>query len=167
MPRVLLMSSRYLIALVAAAALVFACGPRGPHAAESAAAQQQPKRHKHQTGEPAVVPALDVRVGDGAHGVALALRLVNTTDRKVDLLFPTGRTHDFVVLDSVGREVWRWSHARMFTGALQNRTIAAGETVAFEERWTRPATAHGRFTAVAVLASDNYPLEQRADFTLP
>lgn len=165
--RASLMSSRYLIALLGAAALVFACGPRGPHAAESAEAQEQsqpPRRHKRHAGEPVVSPAFDVRVSDG---VDLALRLVNTTDKKVDLIFPTGRTHDFVVLDSAGREVWRWSQSRMFTGALQNRTIGAGESIEFAERWERPAEARGRFTAVAVLASENYPLERRVEFTLP
>jgi len=159
-------TSRYVIALLGAAALVYACGPRGPHAPESAAAQQQeqPKRHKRHAGEPSVAPALAVQpAGDG---VALALRLENTTDRKVDLIFPSGRTHDFVVLDSAGAEVWRWSRSRMFTAALQSRTIGAGQSIEFAERW-RPAGAHGRFTAVAVLASENFPFERRVDFTLP
>jgi hypothetical protein len=158
------MYTRYLIALLGAAALVFACGPRAPHAAETAAQEQPPQRRKHRDGEPALVPALGVRVGDG---VELALRVENTTDKKVDLIFPSGRTHEFVVLDSVGLEVWRWSRSRMFTGALRNRTIGARQSIAFEERWVRPADAHGRFTAVASLASENYPLESRVDFTLP
>jgi len=160
------MYTRYLIALLGAAALVFACGPRAPHAAETAAGQEQPplRRHAHRDGEPAVAPTLDVRVGDG---VELALRVENTTDKKVDLIFPSGRTHDFVVLDSAGVEVWRWSQSRMFTGALRSRTIGARQSIAFEERWERPAAARGRFTAVASLASENHPLESRVDFTLP
>jgi hypothetical protein len=162
------MSIRYLLGLAAAATLVYACGPQGPQTAESASAkQEQPRRHRRRAGEPTVVPALELRLAEGGRDVALRLRLENTTSKKVDVIFPSGRTHDFVVLDSVGREVWRWSDSRIFTGALQNRTIGAGAAITFEERWERPATAHGRFTAVAVLASDNYPLEQRAEFTLP
>jgi hypothetical protein len=162
------MSSRYLIALLGAAALAFACSPRGPHAPEGATAQTtarpKAKRHAARAGESALVPDLGVRVG---REVELALQVVNVSDKRVEVTFPDGRTHDFVVLDSAGAEVWRWSRARMFTQALQSRTIAAGDSIGFAERWARPAGARGRYTAVAVLASENFPVEQRVAFTLP
>jgi len=159
------MNTRFLIPLLGAAALAFACGPRGPQArdAPSPTAAARAKRHKPRAGEPPLAPALDVRVGNG---VALALEVVNVSDKKLEVTFPNGRTHDFAVLDSLGREVWRWSRSRMFTTALQSRTVGAGDTIAYEERWT-PTNAHGRFTAVAVLASENYPVERRVEFTLP
>jgi hypothetical protein len=55
----------------------------------------------------------------------------------------------------------------MFTQAMQTQTLGAGDTIAFAEHWERPATAHGRFTAVAMLTSENFPVERRVDFTLP
>ena len=158
------MSSRYLIALLGVAALAFACGPRPPQPEGAVAKAGVTKRHRARPGEPVVAPSVDVRVG---REVEFALQVVNTGAKRVEVTFPTGRTHDFVVLDSSGTEVWRWSRSRMFTQALQSRTIGAGDSIGFAERWERPATAHGRYTAVAVLASENYPVERRVDFVLP
>jgi hypothetical protein len=80
--------------------------------------------------------------------------------------FASGQTHDLVVLDSVGRELWRWADGRMFTEALQYRGIDGGDTLVLEDGWDRPS-ASGRLVAVAVLKSTNYPLEHRVEFTLP
>lgn len=159
------MSTRYLIALLGATALAFACGPRPPHAAEGTTQPAQgARRHRSGADGPVVTPMLGVKVG---RDVEFALQLVNTGEKRVEVTFPDGRTHDFVVLDSAGIEVWRWSRSRMFTQALQRRTIGAGDTIGFAERWSRPSSAHGRFTAVAMLASENFPVEQRVEFTLP
>lgn len=107
--------------------------------------------------------SLDVSVGAE---VVLALHVTNTSGEPLEVRFVSGQTHDFAVLDSTGREVWRWSADRMFTQALQTRTIAVGQTVTYEERWS-PDGASGRFTAVGRLSSSNVPLEQRVEFTYP
>ena len=70
-----------------------------------------------------------------------------------------------VVKDASGTEVWRWSSARMFTQGLQNRLVKAKEAVVFSEEWT-PKNMHGKFTATAVLASDNHPIEETVEFEL-
>ena len=41
----------------------------------------------------------------------------------VELDFPDGQTHDFVVLDAAGSEVWRWSDGRMFTQAHAEQVL--------------------------------------------
>ena len=69
------------------------------------------------------------------------------------------------MLDAQGREVWRWSRGRMFTQSMQNKVLAASDTLTFTETW-RPERA-GSYTAVASLLSQNYPTEQRAEFSLP
>ncbi len=107
--------------------------------------------------------SLDVTVGAE---VVLALHATNTSDQPLEVRFASGQTHDFAVLDAEGREVWRWGAERMFTQALQTRTIAAGQTVTYEERWV-PGGATGRFLAVGQLSSTNVPLEQRVEFTYP
>lgn len=107
--------------------------------------------------------SLDVTVGDE---VVLALHVTNTADQPLEVRFSSGQTHDFAILNSGGAEVWRWSADRMFTQALQTRTVAAGQTVTYEESWS-PAGASGRFTAVGRLSSSNVPLEQRVEFTYP
>lgn len=107
--------------------------------------------------------SLDVSVGEN---VVLSLHVTNTSEQPLEVRFASGQTHEFAILDAGGREVWRWGADRMFTQALQTRTIAAGQTVTYEERWS-PSGASGRFTAVGRLTSSNVPLEQRVEFTYP
>ncbi|HWJ24769.1 MAG TPA: BsuPI-related putative proteinase inhibitor [Gemmatimonadaceae bacterium] len=104
--------------------------------------------------------------GSSAHAVTLTFHVTNNTDKHLELTFPSGQTHDFVVLDSAGRAVWRWSADRMFTQALQNQLLESGETTTFDGRW-EPGAARGRFTAIAMLKSDNHPIESRVEFSLP
>lgn len=138
-----------------AVALLSACGPRA-RATDSAA------RKKLVDGPP-VVSSLDVKA-DGT--VRFALHVTNNAGKRMELTFPSGLTHDVVILDDVGREIWRWSEGRMFTQALQNRILDASETVSYDAEWT-PRTQHGAFVAVASLRSENHPVEQRVQFSLP
>ena len=150
------MTTRYLTALCVMAALAFACGPH-PRAAE-----RQTKHRKHHAGDPALVTKLDVAVQEG---VRFAFRVTNETDKSIEVDFGSGQTHDIAVLDSTGREVWRWSEGRLFTSAIRNRPLGVDETMTFEERW-EPGLGRGRYTAVAVLKSVNYPVTERAEFEI-
>jgi beta-galactosidase/beta-glucuronidase len=47
---------------------------------------------------------------------------------------------------------------------MQNRLLDAHDSVVYDERWTPPAP--GRYTLVAQLRSENYPVQQRVDFAL-
>ena len=96
---------------------------------------------------------------------AFSLAVQNSTAKQVELSFPDGRTHDFVVLDESGREVWRWSEKRMFTQTMQNRLLDSRDSVVYDERWQAPAGG-GKFTVVAVLNSKNFPMEKRIDFAV-
>ena len=154
------MNSRLVVSLLAAGALVFACGPR-PRSSE-ASASSSTRQLVPDDGSP-LATSLGVSVG---REVRLAFHITNATSKLVELRFDNGQTHDFAVLDSVGREVWRWSTGRMFTQALQNKPLASGETLSFEDRW-EAADRHGRFTAVATLASGNFPVERRIEFEVP
>lgn len=107
-----------------------------------------------------VAASLDVKVRDG---IEFAFRVTNNEARKLELLFPSGQTHEFVVLDSVGREVWRWSEGRMFTQVLQNKVLETNATVTWEAAW-RYAVPPGKYVAVASLLSENKPLEERVEF---
>src|SRR6476620_6835178 len=90
----------------------------------------------------------------------------NNTSKMVELQFPDGQTHDFVVVDFAGKEVWRWSEGRMFTSAMRSTTLKGkGETV-FEESWDAKGQ-HGEFKAIARLRSNNFPVETTVQFILP
>ncbi len=99
------------------------------------------------------------------HGVEFNLDVRNNTAKMIELNFADGMTHDFVVLDASGKEVWRWSAGRMFTQAMQNKLVKAKEVATFSEPWDAK-DMHGAFTAIATLKSENHPVEERVDFVL-
>ncbi len=148
------MLSRIIVPLLAAAVLMFACGPRTSSPVASARLTGGAER-----GVTSHV------LGDRAGGVDLfAIAVANDSRKRVELNFPDGRTHDFVVLNDAGREVWRWSAGRLFTQAMQNRLLDAHDSVVYDEKWSPPSP--GRYTLVASLRSENYPVQQRVDFAL-
>ena len=146
---------RITVPLMAAAAIIFACGP---HARSEGATRAAAKKN---TG---VISTLNV--GSSASEVHFSLAVQNGTNKQIELSFPDGRTHDFLVLDESGKELWRWSASRMFTQSIQNRLLDARDSVVYEERWHAPKGT-GKFTVVAVLNSRNYPMEKRIEFALP
>ena len=161
------MHSRLIISLLVVGALAFACGPR-THSTET---RQEPSRASESStsrtkGDSAVPLASSLRV-TVKDGVGLAFHITNATDKKLELTFPSGQTHDFIILDASQREIWRWSRERMFTQSVQTKMLDGGETLTFDERWKPAAPAAGTYTAVALLTSDNHHLESRVEFRLP
>jgi len=148
------MLARITVPLLVAAGLVFACGPRTP----SPVANARPKAGA----DKGVTSHVMVDTARGT--VRFAIEVANDSRKRVELVFPDGRTHDFAVLDSVGHEVWRWSQGRLFTQGIQNRLLDAHDRAVYDERWQAPAP--GRYTLVAQLHSENYPVRQRVDFAL-
>ncbi|MGQ0764611.1 MAG: BsuPI-related putative proteinase inhibitor [Gemmatimonadota bacterium] len=90
----------------------------------------------------------------------------NNSTRRMEFIFPSGQTVEFVVTDTVGRPVWRWSEGRVFTQALRSRVLESEEGFTHDASW-RPGELRGTFVAVASLRSENRPLEQSVRFTLP
>jgi hypothetical protein len=148
------MNGRGSFVLLVIAVLAFACTRSRTNESLSSS------KSSHKRGA-AVASSLDVRVDDAVH---FALRVRNDGDRKVELNFPSGMTHDIAVLDERGRQVWRWSDGRLFTAAYQNRVLRSDDTLSFSESWHAPAP--GNYTAVARLVSQNYPQEQRVTFAV-
>src|SRR3954470_12054525 len=149
------MRFRYVLPLLVASAMALAYGSPSP------SHSYEPVRH-HRAVRDTIAASLDVTVGET---VKFAFHVTNSSSKRVELRFPSGQTHDLVVLDAQGREVWRWSHGRMFTQAMQNKVLGASDTLTFTETW-RPEHG-GTYTAVASLLSQNYPAQQRAEFSLP
>lgn len=154
------MNAKIPLSLVCSAALAFACGPRARN--DVAARSDATRVVRSVDANAPLSPALDVTVG---REVTFSFQVMNAGKKKLEVAFPDGRTHDVVVLDSLGREVWRWSEGRMFTQAMQNRVLRTSDVLMYEEEWDSPAP--GNYVAVATLASKNYPVEQRVEFTVP
>lgn len=94
--------------------------------------------------------------------VDLVLEIRNAGEQALALEFATARTHDFRVLDSEGREVWSWSHGRLFAQMLTQLELAPGERRRFAASWDqRDASGTlarpGRYGVVATLASSPSP----------
>ena len=149
------MSPRILPLLLASAAIAYACGPRS-HASES------PARHPQNPAE-GIAAALNVTVQDE---VQLALSVTNGEPKRIELRFPNGQTHDFVVLDTTGRQIWKWSESRLFTQSMQSRVLERNETVTFAASWD-PGDRHGTYVAQVSLRSDNHPIAKSVRFEIP
>jgi hypothetical protein len=173
------MYSRLVVPLLCAAAIVFACGPHPrstvtpapPGARLLGVAALDGRRAlmpsptattRHRRGRDTTSVDASLGVALAEDGVRLALQVVNQSPRRLEIDFPNGQTRDFVVYNTAGREVWRWSRGRLFTQTVQNKFLAAGDTVVYEERWDRAAP--GQYTAVATLRSRNFPVERRVTF---
>jgi hypothetical protein len=153
--------NRPFLFFVAAAALILACGPRAAH--KDDADQKDASVRTAPSNDTALAVSTGVSVGSD---VRFTMHVTNLHDRAMEIRFPTGQTHEFVVIDSAGREVWNSSNGRMFTQSLQNRLLATRETLSFGDSWDG-AGHNGRFTAVSRLNSSNHPVEERVEFVLP
>jgi len=163
------MTSRILIVVLCVGALAFVRTPRSRSAAASTAplatsAATPNTAQRAAAAQAKLASTFEVKVADD--GVSFALRVTNEGKKHVEVTFPNGQTHDFVVVDSVGREVWRWGASRLFTQNVQNKLLGGGESMRIVEKWEHPGQ-HGKYTAIATLHSTNFPIEERADFVLP
>jgi hypothetical protein len=153
--------NRPVFLFVAAATLILACGPRASH--KDAAQQRDASQLTAPSSDSALAVSTGVSVGSG---VNFTLHVTNLHDRAVELQFPSGQTHEFLVVDSVGREIWKSSEGHLYTQSLQNRLLGSRETMSFVESWP-VAGRTGRYTAVSRLRSSNHPVEEHVEFVLP
>lgn len=169
------MKSRFFITLLCVGAAAYACSPSArndagnPSAGSTALASArtvslQGSARSARTAKSPITAALDVK--SEAAAIRFALQVVNTGKKSIELTFPSGQTHDFVILDSLDREVWRWGRGRLFTQALQNKLLSRGESLEMTETWSAPTLKPGTYTAVAVLKSENYPVTERTGFSV-
>jgi hypothetical protein len=171
------MSSRLLIPVLCVAAVVYACGPRSrsdaagakkndASTAQTTVKSSAPRNSARKSSDEKPSFASQLTVNAEPTEVRLAFRIVNTSSKRVEVNFSSGQTYDFVILDSIGREVWHWGSGRMFTQTLRNRLLDGGESLDVNETWKTDALAPGRYTARGVLTSQNYPLTQTTEFTV-
>jgi hypothetical protein len=138
-------------------AVAFACAPRNRTATDN---------------ESSTLPVTVVQASDSS---GLALTVAQEGARKfefslemrnagslTEVRFPTGHTHDFVVLDERDREVWRWSEGRLFTHALQTRQLKRGGALRYNATWD--TAAPGRYRVVASLNAEAFPTAVEQEF---
>ncbi len=160
------MNSRLLITLLCAGAVALACGSlsRNDATASRKASSVRHVSKRARTDSVAKVNG-DFAVKIEPHALRFALNLTNQGKKHVELSFPNGQQYDFAVIDSAGREVYRWGAGRMFTQSVQNKLIEGGKTMNIDER-AETTLRHGKYVAVATLRSSNYPIQERSAFEL-
>lgn len=99
----------------------------------------------------------EVRQGEP---VPVTLRLANTADRPL-MLYLQGRptAFDIIVKNAAGAVVWRRLEGQTITAILGVRTLAPGETLAFEDVWPQRggpghAVPPGLYTITGALLTD-------------
>ncbi|HEY0634700.1 MAG TPA: BsuPI-related putative proteinase inhibitor, partial [Gammaproteobacteria bacterium] len=60
--------------------------------------------------------------------ITISLTIKNLSAQTKTLSFPSAQQYDFVLKNSDGLEVWRWSNSYAFAGALSSYELAPGET---------------------------------------
>jgi hypothetical protein len=149
--------------IVSLGVLAFACSPRPRGSDQPTVRNTKAERPADVT--PRIESALAIRVNAARQDVQFDFSVTNAGGARIEMNFPSGQTHDLVVLDTLGREVWRWSNGRMFTQVLQNKVLRTDDSLSFGEQWSD--APRGKYVAVARLASGNYPIEQRTPFVVP
>jgi hypothetical protein len=157
------MDNRLILPLLcAASAVAFAAAPFSHDEKPIATA----RHHAAENAAPIVTTFDITRPKNDAEKLRFTLSVKNNTTKMLELRFPDGQTHDFVVKDFAGKVIWRWSEGRMFTSAMRSETLKGKGETAYEESWNTEGQ-HGSFTAVAILKSNNFPVETSVQFMLP
>ncbi|MFL5603160.1 MAG: BsuPI-related putative proteinase inhibitor, partial [Gemmatimonadaceae bacterium] len=112
------MDNRLILPLLCAASVAFAAAPFSNNEKPIATT-----KHRGAEITAPIVTTFDItRPDDDANKLRFSLNVRNNTTKMLELRFPDGQTHDFVVKDFAGKEVWRWSEGRMFTSAMRSET---------------------------------------------
>ena len=96
--------------------------------------------------------------------VDLTFSVRNAGDEPVTLAFPDSQRAEFVVSQE-GEEVWRWSRGQLFAQAVDDRTLAPGETYSFEAAWEKADP--GEYRVVGELAATDVDLRAEKKLTVP
>lgn len=75
-------------------------------------------------------------------GLIMKVSITNVSDKSIVFNHSSGQKYDFTLLDSSGKELYRWSDGKFFTMMLTSTTIEAGKTVEFKEL-LEPAVYNG------------------------
>ncbi|HZD60166.1 MAG TPA: BsuPI-related putative proteinase inhibitor [Anaerolineae bacterium] len=78
------------------------------------------------------LPSKQVTLGDR---LSFELSVENVSSEPRELSFNSGQKFDVWVKDESGREVWRWSHDRMFTQMFETVAIKPNKRISYTVDW--------------------------------
>ena len=101
-----------------------------------------------------ILPAAEFPVGTP---VEMTLRITNPTDETVRAITAYPGGYDFAV-HAQGREIWRWSHDKVFAAMVGQLVLAPGEVREFTQTWDQKdnegrAVPAGQYVGIGFLAT--------------
>lgn len=112
-------------------------------------------------GSPAMLVELEVDVPEplrSGEPVTWEVDVTNPTDEEMVLTFPDGRSADVTLTDlEANEEAYRWSDGQMFTQAVREEPLAAGETQTFELEEPSLDVEPGSYGLAAHLTAEEAP----------
>lgn len=97
--------------------------------------------------------------------VRFTLTLTNRTAKPVRLAFRSGQRFDLTIQDRKGAVVWRWAEGKMFTQALAEETVGAGESRSYTAVFTG-TLASGLYWVRGDVVAEGGPFTDRTIFTV-
>lgn len=103
--------------------------------------------------------------------VSLTLTVTNPTNAEVTLNFSSSQMYDFAVSSTGGSLVWRWGQGRSFLTVITTRTIPAGGSRTYTERWDQRNAGGlqvptGVYVAIATLITGGRPTTRPVLFVI-
>ncbi len=86
--------------------------------------------------------------------ITFTLTIRNISSEIQTLHFTSGQQYDFVVKNTEGTEIWRWSNGMAFTQALTSYRLVPGQSQIFTYTWDQVISSDGTIIPVG-----NYVLE--------
>jgi len=88
--------------------------------------------------------------------VKLSIKFTNISSEAISTYFTSGQKFDIIIMDGNKKEIWRWSHGKMFTMAIQPFGLEQGESVSYSYSWdqkdnSRRSVAPGKYYVTGVI----------------
>lgn len=131
------------------AVLASACGERGAPPPAALHADMRPDKTVYQRGDP----------------VELTLAVRNDGGRPDTLRFVTSQRYEFLVHDSRGTLIWRWSAGQTFTQDVGEQVLPAGWEMTYTER-VPVRLAPGAYRALGVVTGVGRGMASETGFTV-
>ncbi|MBN1754886.1 hypothetical protein JW877_01600 [bacterium] len=92
-------------------------------------------------------------------------------DEPVKFVFSTSQPYDFIVRDSDGEEIWRFTHGKAFSQVVTPTELEPSEKVVYIMRWNGEtnrgtSVALGRYTVQCCLLSNPPVCSQKVEFNI-
>jgi len=108
----------------------------------------------------------DKAIYAGGESIVMELIVFNRTAENLTFDFGNAQHYDFIIEDTEGTGVWRWSEGRMFAQMLGEETLGPGRAeVVYTETYAGPLQPGG-YKVIGALISANRPLSASLTITI-